>query len=736
MFKSPRWRKIRADLRVNKTRTALPEIAAVQVRRSYDARVEVSPGEFVNLQLFAVPDYEAQALNRIQPESGAWPPPDGEILIERLALDLAGRAEGDRLPVTLPNGTVIALPIAGQTLDLSVGAANIVNVVYGYVSMTTMEQITGESGFNQLDIRVAENADDVAYITQVANQVRDLLEQRGVIVFAAVVPPPGEPFSYVFIVALLLVLGVIGSLTFVLSGFLIINVMSALISQQTRQIGMMKAIGARGGQIVRLYLTLAAIFGVLALMIGLPLAWIGSRLLAGLIGGLNNTDITSTALPWWVFALQIVIGLIVPLLAALVPVLVGTRISVRRALDARGISARATLIDRLISRVRGIPRPILLSFRNTFRQRFRLALTLLTLTLAGAIFATVFTVRNSLYVTLDEALAYDDYDVAVNLGQAFPAPELIEQVSAIDGVTAVEVWAEVSGRYQADETTSAEVILRGVPPTSAMIEPQVLAGRWLEAGDINAIVLNGNLADAASAEVGDQIDLILRGQPVTWEVVGVVKAIYVLENIGYTSEAGLAAAIGEEGQARALRITTEASDQAFQNDVAAAITAQLSADGVLINSTQTTAALADDLSLRFNVLVGALLVLAGLLAIVGGLSIAGTTSLNVIERTREIGVMRSVGAGNGQILSIFVLEAAFVGALGWVFGSLLALPISRALSDGVGLAFSSSPLTYRFDLTGALLWLGLALALALISSFLPARRASRLTLREVLAYEG
>jgi len=99
-------------------------------------------------------------------------------------------------------------------------------------------------------------------------------------------------------------------------------------------------------------------------------------------------------------------------------------------------------------------------------------------------------------------------------------------------------------------------------------------------------------------------------------------------------------------------------------------------------------------------------------------------------------VMRSIGAADYQVLGIFILEAVVVGAIGWVLGSLLALPISRLLSDGVGLAFSNAPLTYSFDVSGALLWLALAMFLAFMSSFFPARRASKLTLREVLAYEG
>jgi putative ABC transport system permease protein len=113
----------------------------------------------------------------------------------------------------------------------------------------------------------------------------------------------------------------------------------------------------------------------------------------------------------------------------------------------------------------------------------------------------------------------------------------------------------------------------------------------------------------------------------------------------------------------------------------------------------------------------------------------GTMSINVIERTREIGVMRAVGASDGSVLKIFMVEGLFIGVLSWFVGALLALPIGKLLSDAVGIAFTDFPLNYTFSVRGTLLWLAVVLVLAALASFLPSRSASRLTVREVLAYE-
>lgn len=795
---SPRWRKIRADLNRNRTRTilvvlsivvgifavgsiagtgaildreskalwegvnpssatvistpfdealieeveALPEVATVQVRRSFDARVEVAPGEFKDIQVFAVPDYQAMQLNLITDDVTGdllANPADGTIWVERSAVDLLNTEVGGELTLETPGGEAVAFPVEGLAYDVSQPSASVLDVGYGYVSMDTMATLTEQPGYNILQFTVAENADDTDYITQVGNTVRDLIETQGGIVFNVQVPTPGEPPGYIFILALILVLGVIGSLTFLLSGFLIVNIISALLAQQTRQIGIMKAIGAKSSQVVRMYLGMALIFGVIALLIGVPLAYVGSQGLAGFIATLNNYKIDNFGLPWWVFALQIVIGLVVPVLSALVPVFSGTRVSIREALDSRGIDSKNnTIFDLMIARLYGLPRPVLLSFRNTFRQKGRLALTLITLTLAGAIFATVFTVRNSLFATLDDALGYDNYDVAVDLSSAYSAEELREVAQNVDGVTNVEAWTGAVGRYVSPEgAESDDINLRGLPPTSETILPIIQAGRWLEAGDTNAIVLNGNVVDAApQVGVGDEITLIVRGEETTWEVVGIAQAVFSFENDAWTPYATLSETIGESGLARTLRVTTEDNSEAFQNDAVAALTADLAGNDFLVDGTTTTAALRTSFDLRFNTLVGSLLALAALLAVVGGLGIAGTTSINVLERMREIGVMRSVGAADYQVLGIFMVEAIFVGLLGWVLGSILAVPISRVLSDGVGNAFSNAPLAYSFDVSGAVLWLVLAVGLALISSYLPARRASRMTLREVLAYDG
>jgi hypothetical protein len=99
-------------------------------------------------------------------------------------------------------------------------------------------------------------------------------------------------------------------------------------------------------------------------------------------------------------------------------------------------------------------------------------------------------------------------------------------------------------------------------------------------------------------------------------------------------------------------------------------------------------------------------------------------------------VLRAIGASNGAVLGIVLAEGLLVGVISWLVSSLLALPISKLLSDAVGILFLRAPFSYVFSFAGVLLWLGLVLAIAGLSSALPAWNAMRLTVRDVLAPRG
>jgi putative ABC transport system permease protein len=181
-------------------------------------------------------------------------------------------------------------------------------------------------------------------------------------------------------------------------------------------------------------------------------------------------------------------------------------------------------------------------------------------------------------------------------------------------------------------------------------------------------------------------------------------------------------------------VTRDGTDAA-QAEVAAALTDRFERAGFLVTSARTSAELRSLDRTNFGTIVSFLLIMAALLAVVGGLGLSGMLSINVIERSREIGVMRAIGASDRDVTRLVLVEGLLVAAIGSALAAPLGLLVGRALSDAVGNLFLGAPLAYAYSTTGLLLWFGLALVLAIVASAFPARRAMRLTVRDVLAYE-
>jgi putative ABC transport system permease protein len=190
----------------------------------------------------------------------------------------------------------------------------------------------------------------------------------------------------------------------------------------------------------------------------------------------------------------------------------------------------------------------------------------------------------------------------------------------------------------------------------------------------------------------------------------------------------------EDAYANRAAITIAQHDGVFQTEVARALETQLAA-AHLSGIIQTHAAIRTLVAGLFSTLVLLLVVMALLFILVGGLSLTGAMSLNVLERTKEIGVLRAIGASNRNVVRIVLTEGVSTGLISWVLASLLAMPLSRALNDLIGTRMLSWPLAYTFPPVGILIWLGAVIVLAATASYLPARGATQLTVRDVLAYE-
>jgi putative ABC transport system permease protein len=692
-----------------------------------------------NLQISAYPDYNDIRVVQVKPVRGAWPPPKQEILIERASLDWMGVQVGDVIIVEAPNGKLRELRVAGVVHDLSWMAASWTGWAGGYVSPDTLEWLGLPRAFDELNLVVTGNLMDQEHITDVATQIRHKLEKAGLTVGTTWIPTPGQHPAEEVVQPIILLMGVMGSLSLLLSGFLVINTMQALLTQQARQIGIMKAVGAHRGQIMGVYYGMVLTFSLLSLAIAVPLGALAAGAMTGFMAGLINFDVTNSTIPLRVLALEVGVGLVVPLLAALYPILAAVRVTAREAMNDYGLSTARFgrgLLDRLLEQVRGLSRPLLLSLRNTFRRKGRLALTLTTLTLGGAIFIAVFTVRDSLLLTLDDMFDYVDYDALVGFRRAYRIDQIESEALRVPGVVAAEAWQFSSARLiHPDDSESDSINVRASRADSKLVYPTLVAGRWLVPQDENAVVVNTYLLkDEPDIQVGDDITLKIGGQETTWRVVGIIKGTDPV-SMAYMNLAYFSQVVGSVGRAGVIFVQGSQHDAAFQSQLAKTLEQHFKEIGLQVSSTQASSDERKQAEAQFNVLIGFLLIMAVLLAVVGGIGLMGTMSLNVLERTREIGVMRAIGASDGAVLQIVIVEGVLIGVLSWMVGAVLALPLSQVLSNVVGDTIMRATLSYTYSLGGVGLWLVIVVVLAALASFLPARNASRVTVRDVLAYE-
>ena len=725
---------------------SMPEVQEADARRNISARVEVSPGEWKNISLFVIANYDDIRVNKVASQSGAWPPPEREILIERAALSVIDAQVGDIVPIKMPNDTQREMRIAGAAYDPAQLPAPFDGTPYGYISFDTLEWLGEPYGFNELYV-IAIHPEDKVWAQHVVNLVKDKAEKSGYTIPLSMTAEPGQLPMDSVLQAILLLMGSLGVLSLFLSIFLVVNTVSALLTQQKRQIAVMKAIGGGSPQILGMYLVMVISYGILALLIAIPVGAVGARALSQLLAAMFNFNLPKMEIPPQTILIQVVIGLVLPVLASFYPFLSSLRISAAEAMSTYTMGKGRfgkNWIDQLLSGsnlwfTRKISiRPVLLSIRNTFRSKGRLTLTLITLTLASATFISVFNVRSSLSSTVDAMMKLYKFDVWLTFDRSYRSEKVQRAALNVPGVTQTDVWLQLPARRVRPDGSESGMMYMFAPhvdASSLIHSPTISAGRWLTPEDDNAVVVpSGLFQNEPDLSLGKEMVLKIYGKERSFKIVGTYLGS-TFASIIYANYEYIAKVANRVGEADALLVTTQAHDPASVDAESNALEKYFEHIGLRVNAVTTLTNERAEAEVAFDAIVALLLVMAILLALVGGLGLMGTMSINVLERTREIGVLRAIGAPNRGVAQVFILEGITIGLLSWFMGSLLAIPVSQGLNQAVGDRMMGVALTYSYSMPGLWLWLVVVLLLSALASFIPALNASRLTVREVLAYE-
>jgi putative ABC transport system permease protein len=692
--------------------------------------------------VFARRDYEAQRIEILELIKGGWPVGSNtrrSLAVERLTARHYAISPGSEVILEFGKRER-RIPIEGVVRHPQAAIPPLSPAIFCAAPETVAWLTDQPEGFNRLYVRMPAfegEMPDEETAERIAEDLQKRLERMGVGVGLYTIADPDVHPIQESVDAVLVILTVLGALALSLSGFLIVNMMNAVVHQQIWQIGVLKVVGATAGRVLRTYLTMALIYGLLALILAVPSAALVAYVGAGVLLDLFNVSAGPFRLMPQAIGIQVAVGTVVPLLAALVPVIGGARITPHQAISTYGLGRGfgRSWFDRLIGLIRSLPRPLALSLRNTFRRKARIALTLGTLVLGGVMFIVVISVSASMDSTLETLLDQLGFDVLVVFGRAYRDMRLVDVAERVPGVTGAELWDQRVAQLALESGEEREMYLWAVPPDSEIFHPHIVSGRPLQPSDGCAILLNTKIAYDEGIEVGDTVELTIGDKTSTWTVVGLNLNVNNLQRDNFVPFDALARETGNINRGGLLMVISEQHDEATHSKLIRDLRKAYSDRNMKPVILQSAAQVRESNKAVFGVVTILMLAMAVLAAAVGSVGLMSTMSINVVERRREIGVMRAIGATSIAIAGIFVVEGILVGVLSWLIAVPLGYPGAVVFNNLVSDKLFQIPLDFDYSLGGIVLWLIIVVVLSAVASLWPALGAAQVSVRESLAYE-
>lgn len=588
-----------------------------------------------------------------------------------------------------------------------------------------------------------------------------------------------------------LVLSLFGVIAAAMGGFIIFITFRTVVIERRRDIGMLRAIGASRQTILGMILTESLVLGILGTALGLLL---GALLAYGLLVGMQpimenmmHARIGGPSFAPWMFVLAIGMGLGITLLAGLAPALAATRVQPLDALRpslaeverrAAGRSAIAGIIivalafltliagnvglaalgillfmiglaligpaliypiARLFGRLLSLifAREGQIAQGNLTRQPGRAAITASAITIGLALLVAMGGLITSLIGGMDGWIAKtlgSDYlfmpqSLVLGGGNIGAGPQLVEQVKTTPGVSQVATLRQTTAKID-----GSDLQIVGIDPVTY---PQV-SGLIFAAGDEAAvyqdmangrsIVVNGIFAAQSGVKTGDTLSLQTPEGVQAYQVAGIGGDFmnYKIAT-GYISQANLAQDFHETADLLIMVNQQPGADAAQVDGALRALSRDYPAFS-FYSLAEWKTEIGKSLAI-FN----AMYVLLIVLAIPSLIALINTLAINVLERTREIGTLRAVGATRRQIRRMITAESLLLAATGTVFGLLAGLWLGYILVGAMNLVGLVFPFSYSY--AGLLLAIAVGLGFGVIGALIPARQAAQLDIVRALAYE-
>lgn len=710
----------------------LPNVMAVEPRSVFSTRVYVGARRDEAL-VVGVRDFARQRADVVAVQSGSAPA--GGVLTDRnnASHTKFDATTGGVARLIGGDGSARTLRVDGVGRNLT-GADQVVGgVTTFYADLRTVARLSGAAGYTSLGLRLRDDSRAAAERTVAA--LRD--ELRATTAFTAfddlpVIQEPGAYPGKEEFAKIASILNVITLLALLSALVLLSNTMTTLIGEQTGEIAAMKAIGARRRDIRRMYLRTALLFGALGALLGGVLGVLLTNVLVQFLAELGFGIDATFGISVPVLAVSVIVGLVGPPLAALPAIRRATRLPLHEALQASGAAVGGQgRIDALLRHAGRLPRNVQIGLRGLGRRKRRSLATGLQVALAVATLLALLSLGSGVGQTTASAFDDNRFDIWIQAVASKPFDAGAQRLAgSTDGVRSVQPWMRNDVRVQGEDAPAWGL------PAKPLLRTRVTAGRWYTEAEVGArakvAVLGQTIAKSTGKDVGDRIRIGTSNGPVTLRVIGI--SANQMENAGviFLPVATLQSVLGSPGAVNSLWITTDAKDHALIDRTTSRVEDTLAAHGnqagTWVNYDVKDKAIAANGQLTSSLTVlGLLIVAISMVALVNAITMA------VLERTREIGMLRSVGARARDIRGIFATEGLAVAALGWLAGVPLGYLFARLLGWGVG-DITGLDLAFVFPLGYVAIALIGTLLLAGLVMLAPLRRAVRFKPGDALRY--
>ena len=712
----------------------LGNVQSAQMKSVYVTRMLIGSRREKAL-VVGVPDFRNQPVDEVAVVSGTAPGRGG--LLNESFNAKKGRLDasaGDSVRILDSSGDLRSLRISGRASgfadrELAVWDSYVVL----YASMQTVADLSGSDGITRLLLRLDDKSK--AQAERTVAEVRAYLAAntnfRGFEDMPYIRPAGDYPGKTIF-ANFAKVLNIITLLALLSGMVLLSNTMTTLIGEQTGEIAAMKAVGATRKDIRGVYGRTAVLLGLLGTIGGLLLGVLIGNLLAGFFGSMFWGVQGSFRLDAPVMVASVLVGLIAPPLAALPAIRRAGRLPLVDALRATGSATGGQgRIDHALRRLRWLPRTTQVGLRNVGRRKRRSFATLLQVALAVATLLSMLSLGKALGDWTHGAWATYTWDVQVKSAPGKPLPaNAMTAIATTPGVRAVTPNLLNMAKYG-----DRDIMLASIPP-EPMTKIKLVAGRLATPEEdlehARVAVVEKILADAEGLRVGGDFTTDTANGPQTFTIIGIADN---LEGAGYGAFvplSSLQSALGTPGLVSGYTVQANSTSHTYIDLLAARLEKKFLARGQHVAMEEKYMSERDNVQ-RNSMITTSVTVLGLLIVAISMVGLVNAITMAVLERTREIGILRCIGARGRDVRRIFATEGLIVSLLGWAVG----VPLGYLLARGVLAAFNGAlglSVPFAFSGTHVLIALIGTVLLAVLVMLAPLRRAVRFKPGDALRY--